>query len=140
MCCVYTPICRKDFKQAFQLIGEIRSLILTSTNVLACTTTATVTIFKDVTKVLAMENPCVVALTPDRANITYSVKPKQDFDDIVEAICTKISKLSTPLQFLKTVIFCQRYILNICICMCTYICKLTVKCVCAFLNIHYMHV
>ena len=105
---------RKDFRQAFKLIGELRSLIPTTTNVLACTATATVAIYEEVTKVLALENPHVVALTPDRANITYSVLPKQEFDGIVEAICTKLSKLVTPLQFPKTVIFCQRYA---CVCV-----------------------
>ena len=122
--CVCVFVCalvlyRKDFRQAFKLIGELRSLIPTTTNVLACTATATVAIYEEVTKVLALENPHVVALTPDRANITYSVLPKQEFDRIVEAICTKLSKLVTPLQFPKTVIFCQRYAC-VCVCICTF--------------------
>ena len=116
MCCVCSSY-RKDFRQAFKLIGEIRSLIPVSTNVLACTATATVTIYEEVSKVLALETPHVVALTPDRANITYSVQPKQDFDEIVEAICIKMAKLVTPLQFPKTVIFCQRYYIYGCACM-----------------------
>lgn len=133
------------YRKDFRLIRELRSLIPTATNVLACTATATVTIYEEVSKVLTLENPHIVALTPDRVNITYSVVPKQDFDEIVAAICAKLSQLATPLQFPKTVVFCQRYMQchvhdTLFVCMYTstmqYLYKLTLSCTSVYMHPH----
>ena len=64
---------RKDFRQAFREVGAVRSLIPATTNVLACTATATRAIYTEVVTVLSMENPYVIAIPPERPNIMYSV-------------------------------------------------------------------
>ena len=82
---------RRDFWQAFRDIGAVRSSVLTSTNVLACTATATEATYIEVVKVLIMENPHVVAMPPERPNIMYSVLPKKSLDAIADTVCLKQS-------------------------------------------------
>ena len=83
---VYAYTYRKDFRQAFGRVGVIRSLIPAATNVLACTATATEEIYLDVTNVLSMEKPHVIAMPPERPNIMYSVLEKKSLDEISDTI------------------------------------------------------
>ena len=101
---------RKDFRKAFREVGAVRSLNPTATNVLACTATATRAIYTEVAEVLSMDHPHVIAISPERPNIMYSVLPKKDLDEIADTVCFKLSSVSSPLHFPKTIIFCQRYI------------------------------
>ena len=88
----------------------MRSLIPAGTNILALTATATQAIYQEISRVLSLDDPCIVALPPERSNIMYSVMPKKDLDDIARTISMKLELLNSPLQFPKTVIYCQRYL------------------------------
>ena len=65
-------------------MGKVRSYLPEKTNVLTCTATATMEIFNEITKVLSMKNPHIVAVPPERHNIMYSVIPKKDLDDVAD--------------------------------------------------------
>ena len=67
---------RKDFRQAFGQVGAARSLIPAATNVLACTATATEEIYLDVTNVLSMEKPHIVAMPPVKHHVQCTGKEK----------------------------------------------------------------
>ena len=110
---VYAYTYRKDFRQAFGQVGVIRSLIPAATNVLACTATATEEIYncyKNVTNVLSMEKPHVIAMPPERPNIMYSVLEKKSLDEISDTICMKLESVPSPLLFPKAIIFCRKYV------------------------------
>lgn len=87
-------------------IGEIRSLVPKSVNIMALTATATVQLRKDISGIIGLQNALVVAISPFRQNIIYSVKDfvsvHQTFLPLVEAI------LNRGLQVPKTIIYCRR--------------------------------
>ena len=62
---------RGDFRRSFRHLGDLRSLLPSSVNVMACTATATATVFKEVSEVLSLHRPVVIADNPDRQNIVY---------------------------------------------------------------------
>ena len=47
-------------------------------------------IFNEVTKVLSMKNPYIVAVPPERHNIMYSVVPKKDLDEVADMVHEKL--------------------------------------------------
>ena len=60
---------------SFARLGELRSLIPVSVNIIALTATATWDTLKVVQSRLSMPNPVVIGLPPHRGNIFYSVQP-----------------------------------------------------------------
>ena len=65
----------ESFRRAFLQIGEIRSLIPPSVNVMA---TATVETRSYVCKQLGMIKPLIISRVPNRVNIMYEVIEKPD--------------------------------------------------------------
>ena len=63
------------FRTAFAEIGELRSIIPNEVPVMALTATCTQSVFEAVTNCLLLKEPVVIALSPQRKNITYYVKP-----------------------------------------------------------------
>ena len=96
----------KTFRPLLLRVGEIRSLLPKNVNVMALTATATTQSRKEISGILGVQNPLVIAISPFRTNIIYSVKEfvsvYQTFYPLVEAI------LNNGLQVPKTVIFCRR--------------------------------
>ena len=98
-----------QFRRAFARIGDLRSLIPKTVNVLALTATATTETLSVVVERLSMHNVIIVAMPPSRDNIMYKIKPRDSSnvhaftDEIVE----KIS--STRLDYPKTVIYVRTY-------------------------------
>ena len=68
----------ESFRRAFLQIGEIRSLIPPSVNVMALTATATVETRSYVCKQLGMIKPLIISRVPNRVNIMYEVIEKPD--------------------------------------------------------------
>ena len=100
-----------EFRPAFAEIGQLRSVVPDTVPLLALTATTTKTIFQAVTDRLSLrENVILVALPPQRSNITYSVKPLQSVSEFACGFADSISRLG--MNFPKTVIFCRSY--NIC--------------------------
>ena len=57
-----------------QRIIELRSLIPASVHVMSLTATATKSLHEEVTAILGMKNPQVIAVSPSKPNITYMIK------------------------------------------------------------------
>ena len=104
----YTFIYTGDkFRLAYSRLGDFRSLLPTSTNVMALTATATHDIYKVVSKRLSMTNQKLIGCQPNRTNIKYEVRPLGDVDTFCGYIAGELKTLG--LECPRTVIFVQRY-------------------------------
>ena len=90
-----------SFRKAFAEIGDVRSIITSSVNVLALMATATKETYV-IVKRLSLENPTVIALPPFRNNISYSVQPKVDVHILGEMLYQelKAKRISFPKMIL----------------------------------------
>ena len=95
------------FRTAFSKIGTLRSLVPKKVNMLALTATATTETFYTITKRLGMDNTSLVALPPNRDNITYEVHPKLEVDELASSLGHSL--LASRTAFPKTVIYVRSY-------------------------------
>ena len=63
----------ESFRKEFANLGEVRSLIPKEVRIMALTATATVKTHCTICKTLGMSEPVVMADSPNKANIKYSV-------------------------------------------------------------------
>ena len=100
----------KDFRPSFSRLAEVRSLIPASTPCMACTATATRSVREEIIKSLEMEGCVTISVSPDRPNIFYEVRKRNDIDtDLADLIDTLREKLvNTP----RVIVYCQS--LNTC--------------------------
>ena len=71
-----------EFRTSFRKIGELRSIVPSDVDIMALTATCTSVTYDVVTKRLSMQDPVVVALSPSRSNIAYSLQPKIELDEL----------------------------------------------------------
>ena len=76
-----SPLCKNcyrgdGFRTDFSKLGEVRSLIPSSVKLIALTATATRVTRTRVVKMLNMVDPCIVAASPNKPNITFWVAEK----------------------------------------------------------------
>ena len=98
--------CRGDeFRVAFALLGELRSIIPTGINVLALTATATMSTLAAVKRRLSMVDPVIIGIPPNRDNIKFIVRPLSN----ARSFCASLSEemKSKGIEYPKTVIFCN---------------------------------
>ena len=86
----------------FSQIGDLRSILPEGVHMLALTATATTAVFKAVKKRLALVDPLVIGISPDRADIKYLVEPKGRINTLRTLLATKLQT-----HFPKTLIFCK---------------------------------
>ena len=102
---VYTHSRSKDFRPSFSRLSEVRSLIPAGTPCMALTATATRSVREEVNKSLEMQDCVVVSVSPDRPNIFYAVRRRDemetDFEDMVSLLREK--QVKTPRVF----VYCQ---------------------------------
>ena len=97
----------EEFRVAFAHIGEIRSLIPVGVNIIALTATATLTTYDIIKSKLCLRNPILVAVTPNRDNISYRVNAKVAPDTFTSCLC---GELTTKRRlFPKTVVYVRAY-------------------------------
>lgn len=96
-----------SFRKAFAEIGDMRSIVPSSVNVLALTATATKETYDVIVKRLSLENPAVIALPPFRNNISYSVRPKIDVHTLGEMLYQELKTKRT--SFPKTILYVRTY-------------------------------
>ena len=97
-----------SFRRAFSRLSEVRSIIPNSVKLMALTATATKSTRYSICQILGMTEPSIVAVTPNRSNICYSVEKKegdteQTFTVLVDEIREKRLAMS------RVVIFCRSY-------------------------------
>ncbi|XP_065917561.1 ATP-dependent DNA helicase Q1-like [Dysidea avara] len=98
-----------EFRTEFSKIGELRSLIPTSVNIMALTATATSEVLKVVTERLSLDNPLIIGLSPSQSHIFYNAEKLPDIAnycrDLELSAKLKIKRLSFPTML----IFCRSY-------------------------------
>ena len=84
----------------------MRSLIPARVNLMAMTATATTTTRNQVFAILGLVTPVIVAASPDKSNIFYSVREKVNVE---EAFAPLVMKLQTQrCKLPRVIIFCRR--------------------------------
>ncbi len=92
-----------NFRKEFSHLGEVRSILPPTVNILALTATATRTMQKDIQKVLGM--PTLVVVT-DKPNVLYSVHPYDLLDISFGPVIEELRNARTNLG--RTIIYCQK--------------------------------
>ena len=87
-------------------IGEVRSLIAESVNVMALTATATKDVRVEVERVLGMRAPDVIAVSPSKGNISYAVRRCETLTDTFIPLLQRLQR--ERLIFPRTIIYCRR--------------------------------
>ena len=100
----------KDFRPSFSRLAEVRSLIPAGTPCMACTATATRSVREEIIASLEMTDCRCVSVSPNRPNIFYEVRTRNDIDtDFTDLIDTLREKqVDTP----RVIVYCQS--LNTC--------------------------
>ena len=96
-----------EFRVAFAKIGNIRSLLPTSVNILALTATATKETYKIVCDRLSMPQPLLIAVSPCKSNIIYIVLPEITVEELSKHISDGI--INERHSYPKTIIFTRDY-------------------------------
>ena len=95
------------FRTSFSKIGELRSLIPTSVNILTLTATATLETYHIICERLSMSDPCLIALPPSCDNIRFQVKPKIRLEDLASLLSHSL--LERRVKCPKTIVFVRQY-------------------------------
>lgn len=94
-----------DFRTEYARLNEIRSILPHNVNVMALTATATKALREEVSQMLAMKNPVIVSVSPDKVNIKYSVI---NHETIVKTFGPIVKRLYDSKDDVgRTIIFCQ---------------------------------
>ena len=89
------------------MLGEVRSLIPPDVHIMAVTATAKNETRARVIKILGMDNPSVISVSPHKQNVIYWVLPKTSIEDIFGPVVKKLQELRQSLP--RMIIFCRRY-------------------------------
>lgn len=94
-----------SFRKVLLRIGELRSILLESIQVMCLTATATREVQKQVISIIGLKDPKVFAVSPSKTNIVYIIK---SHDDLFQAFTPLLGKLKDERSgFPKTIIYCQ---------------------------------
>ena len=94
-----------EFRSAFADIGNIRSLLPADIPIMALTATATKDTLSSVKMRLAMKDPVIVGLPPDRPNIKLVTEPCPELSELCEALAKEL--LEKRCNTVKTIVFCR---------------------------------
>ena len=94
------------FRKALLKVGELRSLAHEAVNVMALTATATAVVRQEVEQVLGMKKPTVIALSPAKDNIYYSIRKCDSMSEGFTPMLEQVKALRCA--FPRTLIYCTR--------------------------------
>ena len=97
----------KGFRSAFADIGELRSIVSRKIPVVVLSATVTQQIFSEVMECLFLKEVHLVALSPQRSNITYSVRPEVTIKELSEELALSLKERRR--EYPKTIVFCRNY-------------------------------
>ena len=99
--------CRGEyFRREFSNLGQVRSLIPSTVNIMALTATATKTTRNRIIAILGMLSPKVVSVSPEKSNITYWVRQKSSVEEVFTPIADKLKHKRANMP--RVIIFCKR--------------------------------
>ncbi len=88
-------------------IGEVRSLLPPHVNIMAMTATATAKLRTDVSRLIGLRNELVVARSPSKLNITYTVEEFISIEKTLDEVALKIREEGAKSP--RIIIYCQTY-------------------------------
>ena len=98
----------ESFRRAFSRLSEVHSIIPNSVKLMALTATATRSTRYSVCQILGITEPSIVAVTPNRSNIYYSVEKKEG--DIEQTFAVLMNEIREKrLGVARVIIFCRNY-------------------------------
>jgi len=97
----------KGFRSAFAEIGELRSIIPRTIPILVLSATVTQKIFSEVLERLFLTTVYLVAMTPQRSNIRYTVRPEVTIGELSEELSSSLKEKRR--EYPKTIVFCRNY-------------------------------
>ena len=92
------------FREVFQHVGEVRSLIPPHVSILAMTATVTTTDQLYIQNLLSMQSPQMFIMSPLKKNLHYGVKECKSVEVFLELVA-ELKSLRTKMK--RTIIFCQ---------------------------------
>ena len=111
--CSCTCICcrGKQFRQDYDRLGELRSILPSHVPVMALTATASCAVYETAVTVLGMKDPVLVAAPPSKSNLFFCVVGKKGLLEIAQDIAVQVHRLAKedPRMYPKTIVFCRRY-------------------------------
>lgn len=110
MCVVISLIRGKVFRQDYDRLGELRSILPSPIPVMALTATASCSVYETAVAVLGMHNPVLISAAPNRSNLHFHVIGKKELLDIARDIAVQVYKTAKddPKVFPKTIVFCRK--------------------------------
>ena len=87
-------------------VGELRSMLPPTVNVMALTATATKILRLELSNILGMINPTAVVFSPCKPNISYFV---MEFRSMNETFQTLLVQLTRRTSCPRTIIYCQTF-------------------------------
>ena len=94
-----------DFRREFSRLGELRSILPSSVNILAMTATATASLRRSVIKTLGMRNTLIVSENINKKNIIYSVLNFESLETSFSHMIKTLQKERTKMP--KTIVYCK---------------------------------
>lgn len=88
-------------------LGELRSIVPSSVNIMALTATASRTTRTFIFRSLGMLEPAVVYVSPQKKNMVYSVRKKGTLTNLVETVSSALLDLGVFMP--RMIIFCRQY-------------------------------
>ena len=96
----------EEFRPEFKKIGELRSIVPKTVNIMALTATATVTSRLSIERILGMQKPVVVEVSPEKTNIALSVKKFESLESSFRPLVDKLLLEKKSAE--RTIIFCKK--------------------------------
>ena len=97
-----------DFRLVFAELGTLRSILPSRINILALTATASKPTLDAVVHRLAMVDPVIIGIPPNRPNIFLSVKPCLQLKEFSQQIVGELYTMRNLAP--KSIVFCQSFI------------------------------
>lgn len=95
------------FRREFSMLGEVRSLIPPEVHIMALTATASVKTRDRIIKMLGMDNPCVISVSPHNANMVYWVFPKTSIEEDFGPVMKQLREVRYSIS--RMIVFCRHY-------------------------------
>lgn len=96
-----------DFRTAFAELGELRAIVPKRLPFIALSATVTGSIFQEIKRTLYLKDEFVVAVSPERTNITFYVHPRMNMSELGHEIAHELQEKRK--SYPKSIIFCRKY-------------------------------
>ena len=99
-------VCRgEEFRKEYARLGDVRSILSPSVNIMALTATATRKLREEIWDSLQIKNPVIISASPDKPNITLHVASFARMETCFSPIAQQLYSQQTAIG--RCIIFCQ---------------------------------